>query len=297
MVPLLVYLVAGLITGVHLFVLLSSAILGGSFSGLEVLSLLGSVCLAATAYVALFRPYLAAKIALPSALVSWCFYGPSIRASLATVRPHNFADIRAEVLPYLAVISLALATGYAAVVSFRKKPVAETSTWLFPQTSGRFTRRAVLIGTVALAVGLGIWFRVSEKKSIRGSARFVLPAGYVGWVRVEFGVSGAPPVPVEDGQYVFRIPRSGLLKTSSPEQYGWGKDRYYYDTGRGYSSLPTGQRQDCLIWGLINGEEGGTSGKQPYQEFFVGTRQQFSEQTGVNRSQRLPVTAEQEGTH
>jgi hypothetical protein len=43
----------------------------------------------------------------------------------------------------------------------------------------------------------------------------------VGWVRVEFESSGAPPVPVDDGEYVLRIPRSGLLKTSSAEQYGW----------------------------------------------------------------------------
>jgi len=33
-----------------------------------------------------------------------------------------------------------------------------------------------------------------------------------------------------------------------------------------------------LIWGKINGEETGSQGKRKYEEFFVGTEQQFREQ-------------------
>jgi hypothetical protein len=33
-----------------------------------------------------------------------------------------------------------------------------------------------------------------------------------------------------------------------------------------------------LIWGKINGEESAASGKSKYEEFFVGTTQQFRDQ-------------------
>ena len=35
---------------------------------------------------------------------------------------------------------------------------------------------------------------------------------------------------------------------------------------------------NCLIWGKINGEATGSSGKRKYEEFFVGTQQQFKNQ-------------------
>jgi hypothetical protein len=33
-----------------------------------------------------------------------------------------------------------------------------------------------------------------------------------------------------------------------------------------------------LIWGKINGEASSSSGKRKYEEFFVGTQQQFKDQ-------------------
>lgn len=39
-----------------------------------------------------------------------------------------------------------------------------------------------------------------------------------------------------------------------------------------------GQGGGILIWGKINGEESSSQGKRTYQEFFVGTAQQFREQ-------------------
>lgn len=37
-------------------------------------------------------------------------------------------------------------------------------------------------------------------------------------------------------------------------------------------------RADRLVWGKINGEASGSSGKRKYEEFFVGTQQQFEDQ-------------------
>ena len=79
------------------------------------------------------------------------------------------------------------------------------------------------------------------------------------------------------GNYVLRIPSDGRLKTSSPEQYGWANDEYYYSAGSGVRRLPD-SGAGSLIWGKINGEAGGSAGTRKYEEFFVGTRQQFEQQ-------------------
>ena len=59
-------------------------------------------------------------------------------------------------------------------------------------------------------------------------------------MRVEFEVSGAPALLSEAGQTVLKIPATGVLRTSSPEQYGWAKDRYYYyfNAGSGHFLIP-----------------------------------------------------------
>lgn len=159
------------------------------------------------------------------------------------------------ILPYVATALLVLVTAYSAVAGFRKTATAAASTWFFPKTTSRSLQIAVGLCTVALFAALGIWPAFVTHNYGRRSARFLVPEGYVGWVRVEFQSSGAPPVPVENGEYVFQIPPSGLLKTSSSEQYGWAKDRYYYDSRNGVQALPDGSRDQNLIWGKLNGQE------------------------------------------
>ena len=44
---------------------------------------------------------------------------------------------------------------------------------------------------------------------------WIIPKGYTGWLRLDYGVAGAPPLPIEGGRYVVRMPRSGRLQTSS----------------------------------------------------------------------------------
>ena len=121
------------------------------------------------------------------------------------------------------------------------------------------------------------WLRTDAQNSTPRSSRFLIPEGYTGWVRIEFEVQGAPPLPMEGGQYVLKIPSDGLLRTSSAEQYGWAKDHYYYYSAQGVRALPDSGPAE-LIWSKINGEESGVSGKRNYEEFFVGNAQQFRDQ-------------------
>jgi hypothetical protein len=82
--PFCLYLSAGLITGFHVYALLSSVVYGIPIDPLEIVSLLGSFCLVIAAYVTLFKPRAAAKVALLACLAIWCFYGPAIAHTVRT---------------------------------------------------------------------------------------------------------------------------------------------------------------------------------------------------------------------
>jgi hypothetical protein len=70
------------------------------------------------------------------------------------------------------------------------------------------------------------------------------------------------------------IPPDGLLQTCSPEQYGLANDDYYSYSTAGSRPLPH-SGPGILIWSKINGEASSSSGTRKYEEFFVGTEQQF----------------------
>lgn len=183
------------------------------------------------------------------------------------------------ILPYLAAVLLALATAYSAVVSFRQNPEEESArpSWLFPDRTNRPTRIVLGIAMLILVIGLGVRFGANSRNSAPRSFRFLIPEGYRGWVRVEFEIPGMPPLPTEAGQTVIKIPPSGLLRTSSPEQYGWARDTYALYSSAGLRPIPdSGPAR--LVWGEINGEETGSSGKRKYEEFFVGSEQQYKDQ-------------------
>ena len=84
MFPFFLYFAASVITGFHVYTLLALAVYGAPSNPLELVSLLGSLCLLIAAYVSLFKPNAAAKLALIACLAIWCFYGPAIAKS---VRP------------------------------------------------------------------------------------------------------------------------------------------------------------------------------------------------------------------
>ncbi|MBD0382890.1 DUF6843 domain-containing protein [Paenibacillus sedimenti] len=46
--------------------------------------------------------------------------------------------------------------------------------------------------------------------------KYIVKTGYTGWVEVTFEQADSPPLEKEHGTYVYHIPASGKLKTSSP---------------------------------------------------------------------------------
>jgi hypothetical protein len=180
------------------------------------------------------------------------------------------------ILPYVAIALLVFATVYSGIVNF-KQPVNHKQRWIFPDAASLSTRIFVGALTIALLTSFAWWLRISAQNLTHRSSRFLIPEGYTGWIRIEFEVQGAPSLPMEGAQYVLKIPSDGVLRTSSAEQYGWAEDQYYYYSAQGARALPDSEPAE-LIWGKINGEESGASGKQKYEEFFVGDAQHFKEQ-------------------
>jgi len=83
MIPFVLYLAAGVITGFHVYTLLALAVVGAPYDPLELVSLVGSLALVVAAYWSLVKPHAAAKLALLACLAIWCFYGPAIARTVS----------------------------------------------------------------------------------------------------------------------------------------------------------------------------------------------------------------------
>jgi len=190
-------------------------------------------------------------------------------------------------LPYLAIALLVIATFYSALVSFRERPKDAPPTWLFPARTRRPARIAVGLASLLIFGVIVTWVIRGPQGSRDRTVRFLVPENYTGWVRVDFEIAGSAPLPVEDGQTVTRIPPSGKLATSSTEQFGIEKDRYFFYSGDTLKPIPK-SGPGRLIWGRLNGEEQSASGKRTYEEFFVGTEQQYMSQAKARSGPNSP---------
>src|SRR5271166_1840524 len=178
------------------------------------------------------------------------------------------------ILPYLPVALLLLVTLYSAVVSFRRPPEAANATWLFPSATRRSAQIAVVLCTAAVFLGAAAWLTIDARRSVRYSSKFLIADGYVGWVRVEFEVNGAPPLPIDGGKYLFKVPASGTLQTSTAEQYGRARNHYFYYSEKAVRALPeTGWGGGGMIWVYFNGEGAGPQGKKEIRGIFRRNRE------------------------
>jgi hypothetical protein len=108
----------------------------------------------------------------------------------------------------------------------------------------------------------------------RPPERFLVPAGYTGWVRIDFRQKDAPPLPEEDGRRLFKLDEHGALRTSSEPQSGHGKDDYFYYSGDRRTPLSNaGVCKGGMVWKLENVLNERSS--MSFARFFVGTEEQF----------------------
>ena len=107
----------------------------------------------------------------------------------------------------------------------------------------------------------------------RPPLRYLIPAGYVGWVRIEYGVAGASPLPREGKYWIIRLAQDGGARTSSRLPEGWGRDQFFYDSGSGRQPLSNaGWCKGGMIWGEATALD---ADARQIQKFFVGNEDQF----------------------
>jgi hypothetical protein len=108
----------------------------------------------------------------------------------------------------------------------------------------------------------------------RPPERFLIPAGYSGWVRVDFRQKDAPPLPMEDGRRLLKLNAQGVLQTSSDPQLGHGRDDFFYYAGdRSMPLSNTGVCKGGMVWQIETMVDDRTS--TPFERFFVGTEVQY----------------------
>src|ERR1041385_8868642 len=88
------------------------------------------------------------------------------------------------------------------------------------------------LGLLRLSVISALWVATlgtaACQERQRRPNRYLIPDGYVGWVRINYRIKEAPILPIEDGYYLFKFPESGIINTSSEGEEGFAPDEYYY---------------------------------------------------------------------
>ncbi|HTM22398.1 MAG TPA: hypothetical protein VL172_17880 [Kofleriaceae bacterium] len=75
---------------------------------------------------------------------------------------------------------------------------------------------------------------------------YEVPDGFEGWVTIEYGVPGAPPLAREDGSDVVRVPADGKVATSS-KYIGWRRGHEYWRVGAGGARTPLPLSRDVNV--------------------------------------------------
>ena len=175
--------------------------------------------------------------------------------------------------------------GVAAIKIFALLLFWPTFAGLILSTAGAGRIRWLGVGTSLIT---GLWWlslylvaaiSMGGSPIARHPTKFLIPQGYVGWVKIEHGES-APPLEMSNGVYICRIPASGILQTSSSLEDGWAKDEYFYYSEDGsLRALPnTTWGGGGMIWGgNINFqlEGNGVKPKRFGENFYVGREDQY----------------------
>lgn len=110
----------------------------------------------------------------------------------------------------------------------------------------------------------------------RRPANIYIPEGYVGWVRIEYGVQGAPELETDFlGPWEYqRYPPSGLLQTSSPLRDGAATVNYFYYSDSDDKPLPDEMINGGIISWCVAGPDGARLDRD-FLTFFVGPAEEY----------------------
>jgi hypothetical protein len=142
-------------------------------------------------------------------------------------------------------------------------------TWVYPDPA---IPSQVLRTDPGSEIHLDIHLKPAHDQGLPTS-RFLIPEGYVGWLRVEHDVECAPAIPVESGVRIFRFTGAGVLETSSAIPTDSAARRYFYYSvdGSERDLAVDYQNGNGMIW---QERPGSRAGKMSMFMFFVGTEEQ-----------------------
>ena len=158
---------------------------------------------------------------------------------------------------------------------------------------------------IVLLVGLTIMVSGCGPQD-RHPNRLLIPSGFVGRISIEYGVPGAPALPMEDGHYVYRIPKQGRLQTRTGFPSGSAADDDYYyvlngertrlrDAERDGAPVPPG----IAVWGPSVGGRIARGVRSPITAvFFISSKQpDWDHLLPAADSARAPISTLEVGPH
>jgi hypothetical protein len=111
----------------------------------------------------------------------------------------------------------------------------------------------------------------------RRPAKIYIPDGYVGWVRIEYGVANAPRLKTDTfGPWEYqRFPPSGLLQTSSILKNGAASaDSYYYREDGSLKELPRNMQHGGIISWCVAKPDGSRLERE-FITYFIGPEAEY----------------------
>jgi hypothetical protein len=110
-----------------------------------------------------------------------------------------------------------------------------------------------------------------EPQPGHGRPKYVLPDGFIGWIRVDYHARGAPPLPRDPGGYrILRFDRSGRLRTCTDREFDANHPWLFVTT--------SGRRLDQRR--MVHLGQCGDDGPTEYEEIFIGPEELFSTPAG-----------------
>lgn len=55
--------------------------------------------------------------------------------------------------------------------------------------------------------------------------KYLLPSGFKGCVTIEYDVKDAAPLTIKDNEIIYKVPKNGIIQTSSPSTLGWTNEK------------------------------------------------------------------------
>lgn len=129
-----------------------------------------------------------------------------------------------------------------------------------------------------ITIVLFLLFTFGCKKE-RSPIIYNIPESFSGSLIVVYEEEGFPKLNKKDDAFEFNFPSSGVLITSSSQEYGWAKDRYFYIYTNGkkeevdsyFSSEGTSIHEGATVSSIQKGKT------YHYFQVFIGTKKQYDQ--------------------